>query len=151
MAHDADTPDINRMPLRLPWIKLATQRDLAEGKLSMTEIAAKLDISINAVSQFAKRHAPVIEAMRADLQNEMAGLWVAEKQNRIAVLQEDIENADFLQSILPGGDSGAVARIKHNALKQVAEELGQIPNKSQVQHTGKVEYNFVGIDTADLQ
>lgn len=138
-------------PLTKPWNRVVVIQQLADGKLSNTEIAEKWGITPQAISQFGKRYAAEIEAQRADLENEFAALWVADKHKRIAVLQQDIEQADFLQSIIPTGDSGAVARVKHAALKQVAEELGQIPNKTQVQHTGKVEYNIVGVDTSDLQ
>lgn len=79
----------------IPW-KLRGQvaygliRDLAEGTQSNARLARKYDVNASTISEFKIKNADRIAAVRADLDNRMAGLWAAEKERRIAEYQQDI-------------------------------------------------------------
>jgi hypothetical protein len=160
-------------------VKLALQRELAEGNLSPAKLAQKYGVSREGVRDFAKRYAAVIEEIRADLTNEFAGLWVADKKRRVAAYQQDIdlvdaetervlaardEHREMLSSGGDGGggfdedgeieaevgvatDLGRLSRIKHRALRAVAEELGQLPTRAllRIEDDG-AGHSYVGVD-----
>jgi len=112
--------------------KLALLHDLAAGDLTMLEIAVKYDRAESTIYSIKKNNAEQIDAIRADHANEFAGLWVASKVNRVAEYQADIEDDDL--------DVGQ----KHKALRAVAEELGQLTSKAEIQ--AAITYQVEGVD-----
>lgn len=136
-----------RDPLSLPWNAHALKRLLAEGKETQTEMARRMAVSPSAVTRFKERHAEAIEAMRADIENEFAGIALAQKQNRLSTYEELLERARS------GKDRHLEARI----LRQMAEEMGHLPSRVQLSGTVGVQttYTVTGadgapIDTGDL-
>lgn len=179
------TPDAtNRIPWKLRGhIAYSLVRDLAEGTLSQRKLATKYDVAVTTITAFARREAKRIEAVKADLDNVMAGLWAADKQRRIAEYQQDIdllndsieaqqawidELAKRIADALEAGETdatavsrlpraerelGAILKRKHAAQRSIAEELGQLPNRVNVQITGgetPVLHQIVGIDPNDV-
>lgn len=112
--------------------KLALLHDLAAMDLTMEAIAAKYERSPSTIYTIKANNAEAIDAIRADHANEFAGLWVAQKVNRVAEYQADIEDLD---EDIPQ---------KHRALRAVAEELGQLTTKAEIQ--ASVTYEVVGVD-----
>lgn len=166
----------------IPW-KLRGQvaygliRDLAAGTDSQARLARKYDVTVATINAFKKRNAERIAAVAADLDNVMAGLWVAHKQRRIAEYEQDIallndsieaqeayirdlterieagevENASRLARA--DRDLGAMMKRKHAALRGVAEELGQLPNRVTLQVQGgesPVLHQIVGVDPDEV-
>jgi hypothetical protein len=117
------------------WQRVALLRDLALAEMTVLEIAVKWGRSEGTMYQWKKNHAAEIDAIRADAANEFAGLWVAQKVNRVAVYQDDIETLE---------ESGEDMALKHKALRAVAEELGQLTTKAEVQ--ASVVYQVEGVD-----
>lgn len=123
--------------------------DLAAGLLTGTQLAEKYDRHATQISEFKTRNADEIQAVRDAGGNLLAALWAAQKEQRIAELQRDIEAvADALDDEDVPPDA-ALLRAKHSALRQIAEELGQLTVK--VDTTQQVTYRLEGVNTDDLR
>lgn len=124
-------------------------RSLAEGTTTQAALAKKYGVTPMAITQFKHRHANQIEEIRQNLEDEMAGLWIAKKFNRIAEYQEDLEDINENPERY---NSPEFRRIKTNVLKAVAEELGQLPAKMTRQELAEVvRYVVNGVNPEDLQ
>lgn len=144
-------------------------RALATGNESIPELAKMFDATVGGIRAFAVRHAQKIAEIRENLEDQFAGLWIASKENRLAVYEKTIEESnDEIQRILMGGrragepadddaaeepvvdTSDALARLHrtvHRAVRQSAEELGQLPSRVAVTFEGQpVRHEIVGVD-----
>jgi transposase-like protein len=137
-------------------VRLKLIRELAKGEHSQSELARRFGVSAQAISAFVQRHAERIADVASRLDDEFAGLWVAEKTNRIATYQQQIEDiAELLGDPEQVGKAGVgyaeVVRTAQAAMKAVADELGQIPAKVQVQHSGTLDVRLNGVDLGALR
>jgi DNA-binding Lrp family transcriptional regulator len=137
-----------RDPLELAWNRHALMRMLAEGKMPQAEMARRMGVAPSSVTAFKQRHAEAIEAIAADVENEFAGIAIAQKSNRLAVYEEELAKAQA-----GGADKHIVARL----LRQIAEEMGHLPSRVQLSGTVGVQttYTVTGsdgqpVDTKDL-
>lgn len=142
-------------------------RDLAAGTQTDAALARKYGVGRSTVGDFKRRHAAEIADVRERQGEEFAGLWTAVKRNRIAEYQRDIDLLnDMIEELAappcPCSATDCDARIirdprhllavikrKHAALRSVAEELGQLPNRMTLQVSGgeqPVRHEIVGID-----
>jgi hypothetical protein len=151
--------------------RVALIRDLAEGKLTQARLADKYQASKEGIRDFAKRHKEDIEYAKGHIEDKMLGLWVADKANRIAAYQDDIELTDEqLVAALEGrlavsttdADGvttwervedlsdviGRLLRGKHRALRSVAEERGELPSRIalHMEDAAKVHHVIEGVD-----
>lgn len=142
-----------RQPARTParkgvlergWVKHRLLRDFALGEKTGIQLAEEYGVSRNSITNFKKRYALEIEEIRNDLADEYAGLWVAEKKKRIAEYQEAAEK-------MASGKTPRNAEVLVSILKAVAEELGQLPARTQVNVTNEVTtYEIVGVSVDDI-
>lgn len=116
---------------------------LAAGELTQTAIAARYGIHQSRVSQIAKLHARRIDAMRAEADNELAGLWITSKAKRLATLQCDVED-------LQGNCTVESKRARAAILRAAAEELGQLPARVTVTVT-PVTHILKNVDASWLE
>jgi hypothetical protein len=135
--------------------KLDVIRDLALDMETQVALAAKYDVTQPAISAFAHDYAEQIASVRLqyteDASEELVNLkalWVTEKARRIAEYQQTIE--DVNTELDRFGSQGLLdARLitkKHEALKAVAEELGDLPVRQQIQQSGStIVYTIEGI------
>ena len=152
------------------WRKQWLLGKLARSEGTQQALAQALEVSKGAVGQFSRRHQEEIERMRAELAEQINGLWITNKLNRLAEMQTDVEdiNAIVLDKLnaatptpenpLEPGEGGKVQagatddlpawlRTKLSILRGAAEELGQIPNKVTMQVGGSiVTYKLDGAD-----
>lgn len=164
-----------RNRLRRGWRKRWTILQLATGDLSQADIARGVGVSQHSVHEFAKEFAAEIAAVEAELEAEFRGLWIADKYNRLAELQDDADEIGDLVATrmasgdprngminINAGDEGEGAevevevktddtvrwiKLRHAALRYAAEELGQIPNRMQLNVGGKIAtYKLDGVD-----
>ena len=143
-------------------------RLLAAEEISRSEIARRYDVSPSAVTQFADRHAEEIRAVREAMDDEFAGLAIASKVNRVAMLQEIAEkalepvpkisaNGKVTYVINEDGESEMVMEVDTRAamaaLKQVAEELGQLVARTQMSGDMQTTTRYVieGVSPDDLK
>lgn len=131
-----------RGKLERGWAQARLIRDLATQEKTQVQLAAEYGVTQSSVSEFASRHADDIAGVRSRIEDEWAALWAADKFNRVAELQSDIEGLDSTAD-------EKLLRVKHAALRQIAEELGQL--KTHVEVGGKVTYVIEGIDPEVLR
>jgi len=126
------------------WVKHRLIRDIALGEKTGKELAEQYGVSQNAMSAFKKRYGLEIEEVRNNLADEYAGVWVANKLDRIRQYQEAAEN-------MAAGRSPRNAEVLTSILKAVAEELGQLPARTQVNvSTETTVYEIVGLSADDI-
>lgn len=126
------------------WVRHRLIRDFALAEKSQRDLSEQYGCSITSISQFKKRHALEIEEVRNNLADEYAGVWVARKLDRIREYQEAAEK-------MASGNSPRNAEVLVSILKAVAEELGQLPARTQVNvNQQTVEYQIVGISVDDI-
>lgn len=132
------------------------------------EFGRRYGVSGQAIGVFAKRHADEIAAVAADADNEYAGMLIASKAYRLALLEQIVEQAGIpVPKVTPAGkivhrwnaetgeDEEVMeidVRAQMQAVKQAAEELGQLPNR--VTLSGQIDtttvYKIVNVDDSDL-
>jgi len=130
-------------------IRLALARQLAEGGLTQTELGERYGVTQQAISDFARRERDMINAIRNDLDNQYAGLWIANKEARLAAYERDVDDVERVE----GDDvvTPELRRVKQAALRAVAEELGQLPARMSVQMEGTIKTIIEGIDPMDVR
>ena len=135
-----DGSALHRIP-RHKYVEL--KKALATGEVTRASLARRYGVSRASISEFAKRHAYEIDQLRQQLDDEYAGLWIASKANRLAAYQ-----GEYDASLGNEFYSDHYEHVKARAaiLKAVAEELGQLPNKSQLTIGGVVRHELVGVD-----
>lgn len=140
-------------------------RALALGEKTNAELAREREVTASAIKEFSKRHAAAIAEVKANVVDAFAGLWIAQKHERVAAYQQTAEvlaaEIDALvdgRVAVHGGDtdaedaeddggvgeflndiSGALGRLTRaydRALRSVAEELGQLPTRMVVKNEG---------------
>ena len=133
-------------PKLKPWDRRALCRDLATAEQTRAALAVKYGISRSAVSHFAKANKAEIDAIKADLTNVYAGLWIADQVRRLAAYQADLELSE-------DGDYGShyeQIRTRTAILKAVAEETGQLPARTTVTII-PVSHVYEGVDVEVLK
>jgi predicted transcriptional regulator len=120
-------------------------RALAVGEVTRASLARRYGISRAAVTQFAHRHAAEIDAIKAHLDDEFAGLWIASKEQRIVAHQNDYEVAAGHEK----ADHHEWIKARTQILHAVAEELGQLPPRTTVAVL-PVVHIIEGVDTSAL-
>lgn len=131
----------------LPHEKLGLIRDLATKLESIQGLARKYGITPEGVRQFRTRNQARIDKVAEDLDNEWAGIWVADKKNRVIALQSQIES--LLEQLENEENSDKARRELRNTIRAVAEELGQLTQK--VESTGGYKISINGVDMENLK
>ena len=135
-------PGRPRVPLlEHPLTRRLLQTDLAHSGKSQGELAAKYGVSQPSISDFAERHAATIQQIRDDAADEFAGLAIAKKAARLEVYRELLDAAMQPVPKTAGKDADYVrdedgnvvyeidAAVAGKLLRNVAEELGHLPNR----------------------
>lgn len=127
-----------RKPLMHPFTMRKLMRELATTEDTQLEVAARYGVSRESINRFAARHAAAIQELREHSLDEFAGLQIAEKQNRLAMYEQLLDDA------VVKGDRMVAVRI----LRNVAEELGHLPSRMQISGAVDVHttYTVMGED-----
>lgn len=126
------------------WVKHRLIRDFALGEKTGRQLAEQYGVSTTSISSFKKRHAFEIEEVRNNLADEYSGTWVADKLKRIQEYQEAAEK-------MARGASPRNQEVLVTILKAVAEELGQLPTRQQVNVSQETTvYQVVGVSVDDI-
>jgi len=139
-------------------------RELALGELSQSALAEKYDVTPAAITMFKKRNAEAIAAVRADADNEFAGILIAEKVNRVQMYEELLHKAlvpmpkvSNKGTLVTDPETGEYVyevdvRAAMQALKSVAEEMGQLPNRVTIggELSTTTTYRVEGVTPEDL-
>jgi len=145
-----------RAPLERPSVQVRLIRDLAKGEHRDAELARRYGVDRSAVLLFKRRHADRIEHVRNHLDDVFAGIEFASKAARVAELSKDAADiADVLADPATAARAGVgyaeMVRAKQSALRAIAEELGQLPSRMQVQVGGSLDVNVNGVDVSALK
>lgn len=144
--YDADGEgERQKYPLERGWVKLKLIRELATGTKTQVVLADEYGVAEHSITRFKRRHLTEIQEVQADIENKFASLWIAQKEYRLAELQHDVDEI---------GDTRdpEMMRNKHTALKQAAEELGQLPSRFNMQvNTAPITYKIEGVDLEQLR
>jgi P27 family predicted phage terminase small subunit len=130
-----------------PWERRTLCRELAAGDLTRTQLARKYGLNRSNITRFAQRHAREIDDIKAQLDNQYAGLWIADKANRIAAYQADLE---LSEADAEYGAHYEHIRTRKDILRAVAEELGQLPPRTTVVVT-PVVHVLEGVNVDELK
>lgn len=130
------------------WKKASLIRDIAMGELTQTRLGELYGVSQATISRFAQRHAADIHwarrRMMEGVQTGTESLWVVSKINRIAEHQRSLEQLAPL-------DSPRAVEVRTGVLKAVAEELGDLPARTNVNISNETTvYEMVGVDPEDI-
>lgn len=125
-AEIANVDSLSSRPRLSPVARRQLLRALAAGE-RQADVARQFGISRQAVSQFARQHPDEIETFKAKLEDEYAGLWIAEKANRITAYEDEYSRAAGHKQ----ADHHEWIKTRVTILHTVAEELGQLPPRQQ--------------------
>lgn len=142
-----DTAEVAGSVCGKPWERRQLCRELATGEHTYTALGKRYGVSRQAISAFAKRYAREIDDIKARLDDEFAGLWIADKGARIAAYQADLEMSEA------GGEFAGHyehIRTRTQILRAVAEELGQLPPRATVV-VSPVVHIIEGVDLEALK
>jgi hypothetical protein len=109
------------------WQQSDLMRELALKDRTRSELAREYGVSAMYITSFARRYVREIAAMRANIEDEFAHLWAAKKVNRVLVLQKQVMDR-FERPDRSAEDDRTIATM----LKQISEELGQLPVRQNV-------------------
>lgn len=128
--------------------------ELAKGEKTQAQLAERFGVSQPSISDFAIKHRDDIERQRADMQDRFAGAWVADKLARVHEYQRTVETIN--EALDDPAVDGAVPepelmRVKHQAMRSVAEELNQLPARMQVQVSGAITTTIEGVNLDNLR
>lgn len=127
------------------WVKQRLVKDLALGEKTHRQLAERYGVVRETVQRFARDNRLEIEHAREMLGDAYAGLWIAQKENRVAEYQVAAEK-------MSEGDSPRHAEVLVNVLKAVADEMGDLPQRASVQvNNTEVRYEVHGVDPEALR
>lgn len=154
------------------WMREYLLEGLSHGA-EHKELADMLGVTKTSVTNFANRNRALIAARRSEDAARFSTLWIARKEHRIAEYQADVE---LINRLLVEGeglrteitfaedgtpvevkitDSGTAALLgrKSRIMHQVAEELGQLPARQQINiiQPTQVSYQVSGVDLDHLR
>jgi hypothetical protein len=148
LAKSSATPEGERRhayPLSRGWVKHKLIHEIARDEKSTSQLAEEYGVTPSAISQFKTRHRTQIDEVKADIENEFAGLWIAQKKARLAEYQHDADR-------ISESDDPQYMRIKAQLMKAVAEEMGHLPTKtSMTVSPNNITYVIEGVNPEDLQ
>ena len=127
-----------------PAVQLALKRELAM-RVPNKILAEKYGLSPMGISAFAKRHARAIDDIREHIEDEFAGLPLAQKRNRIAAYEDEVDR--LLED--PRANHHEWSKARQMAYRSIAEELGQLPPRQQITVI-PVQHVVIGVDPDDL-
>jgi hypothetical protein len=151
--------------LELPWVRRAIMVQLATGNKTQAQISREYACSEVAISQFKKRHADEIEAIRENHLDQFTGIAIAQKAARLQAYEEILEKCltptpkmtgkEYVHD--PKNGNELVYEIDANAaikvLRGVAEELGHLPSRIVLAGGLEVKTNYTlnGVDPDNLK
>ncbi len=148
--------------------KLVRELALKPPDVTYTQIAKKYGVALPSLTEFRHRHADEIAAVAADADDEFAGMLIAQKAFRLRALEELFEKAMTPQPKVSAngkvtyvyneetGEDEIITEVQigeaRQALKQAAEELGQLANRMTL--SGNIDttttYRILNVTDDDL-
>jgi len=137
-------PELRNGYKLLPHQKLEIKRLLAEGTMSRSDIARRYGVTPSNITQFADRYKAEILDIKEHLTDEWAGLWIADKQKRLSAYMDEFDRLNESKY----ADHHEWSKARQQALRSVAEELGDLPPR-QTTFVQQVVHIVKGIDVEE--
>lgn len=128
-----------------PDAQFALMREVALKTDTYKNLGLRYNLTPSAISEFAKRHAREIDDIREDASNIFSGLMMAKKENRIAAYEREIE----MLASSSAHDHHEWSKARMIALRNIAEEMGQLPPRQTVT-VMPVVHVYEGVDMEEL-
>jgi hypothetical protein len=122
--------------LERPGIRRKLIHELARGEKTQVQLADEYGVVPSSITEFKQRHVDRIAEVAQALEDEFAGLWIAQKSERL----------DQLQELYEGDDDPERVRLRKELLRAAAEELGQIPNRATINLAQPVRVEIAGVE-----
>lgn len=137
-------------------IRVKLIRELALGEETQAALARRYNVTPQSMWEFKERHAERIEQVRARIDDEFVGIELASKVARVAILNDQVLKAvellsDPTDAVKAGVQRAEMERIIQSGARAIADELGQIPQRMQVDIGGTLNVNVNGVDLSKLQ
>jgi len=134
--------------------KVRLINELARNEATVAELAERYEVTEATICNFKRKHNYIIEATRkrvnANVAQVMEHLWVVNKADRLAEYQQAVEDLEFIITkglTTTGTIDAKLVRLKFDALKNIAEELGELPPRVAIQNNNTmVNYTLEGVD-----
>jgi len=146
--HDGNTRKLETGPERVAEVR----RKLAAGATNRM-IAEEYDCNMSTVSGFRARHGAKIAQLRAELVEAAQaedGLWIAHRVDRLGALQDMVERVIVVAAECGNDQLPEMVRTAIAGLHEAAEQLGQLPSRTQVNVGTQVNYRLEGVDMEAL-
>jgi acyl-CoA hydrolase len=134
--------------LEKPWTRRQLIVELATSGKTQAKLAEEYGVVESSISEFKTRHRQTIEQVRADQENEFAGIAIAEKATRLATYLDVLDTA-----LKPVPKVNAKGEIMYGLPDESGEELGHLPNR--VTLGGEVgvttNYKINGVEPENLR
>lgn len=124
--------------------------DLALDAFSERGLAERYGVSQPSIHEFKVKYGAEIAHAREDIQNELAVLWIANKVNRLAELEDDVDQINKALENASVDNMPRLMMAKHRAIRNAAEELGQLAPRA-VDATIRVQYEITGVNMNALE
>jgi hypothetical protein len=129
--------------------RLELMRLLASG-VTCQEIGLRYNVPEDVVLDWYQEHLYLIDQIRADQDNEYAGLWITEKAFRLAEIEYDVEVASHrMKNPDNAQDYARLLKLKQAGIRLATEILGDMPVRAPVpvtQETAPYIYHGVDVD-----
>ncbi len=122
--------------LERPGTRRRVMTELARGEKTQQQIADEYGVAKSSITEFKQRHRDQIDEIARDIENEFAGLWIADKLNRL----------DELQGLYADDMTPRERETRASILRAAAEELGQIPNRTTISMEQPVRVEITGLE-----
>lgn len=141
--------------LERPDRRIKLIRALASEEFPVSQLALQYGVSTSAIYQFRERHADRIADVRRDIANQFAGIALASKVARVETYSQQVLQIlqvleDPTQVAKAGLGFAELARVAQQGMRAIADELGDIPARVQVQHSGSLEVRINGVDASEI-
>lgn len=144
---DIDTVVVprDRANLERGYVRARLITELALGEKRQDQLAEEYGVARSTIAMFKKRHLTRIEQKQENLADEYSDLWIAKKRNRLEEYQIAVEK-------MAANPDARSAEVLAKLLKDVAEELGDLPKNAAVQiNQANVTYQIENVNTEDLR
>lgn len=147
----------NRYALERVNVKLDLIYELAGDVQTHAELARTYGVTRSSVHEFAQRHAERITEVRRAFDSHLAGIEFAEKRARIEALSKVAgDNLRILDDSTQAARIGANGRAELGrtviaALRGIADERGDIPQRIQVAMEAPLNVTINGVDLESLR
>jgi DNA-binding MurR/RpiR family transcriptional regulator len=140
-------------PLECGRVRMNLIHELGIGEMTQAELGRKYGVNPASICRFAKKHELEILDVKDKVSDAIISLWITRRADRVAEMQQIYDDIDKIIRNEVGNkksmsDRANLFRTKLTALRQAAEELGQLKDAG---NQTQLEITINGVDIEDLK